>query len=71
MLIELAICIGLVIAAIDVDRVHISSYVWVDVPCRLLLAISAVGIFTHIITLHRDAGAASHVRPHTHHRQAR
>ena len=58
MLIELAICIGLVVAAVDVDQIHISSYVWVDVPCRLLLAISAVGIFTHVMTLHRDAGAA-------------
>jgi hypothetical protein len=58
MLIELAICIGFGIAAVDVDRVHISSYVWVDVPCRLLLAISAIGIFTHVMTLHRDAEAA-------------
>jgi hypothetical protein len=59
-LIELVVCIGFVIAAVDVGRIHISSYVWVDVPCRLLLAISAVGIFTHVITLHRDAGAARH-----------
>jgi hypothetical protein len=58
MLIELAVCIGFVIAAVDVDRIHISRHVWVDVPCRLLLAISAIGIFTHVITLHRDAGAA-------------
>jgi hypothetical protein len=57
MLIELAICIGFVIAPVDVSRIHISNYVWVDVPCRLLLAISAIGIFTHVITLHRDAGA--------------
>ena len=57
MLIELAICIGFGIAAVDVDRVHISSYVWVDVPCRLLLAIFAIGIFTDVVTLHRDAGA--------------
>ena len=57
MLIELAICIAFVTAAVDVGRIHISSYVWVDVPCRLLLAISAMGIFTHVITLHRDAGA--------------
>ena len=58
MLIELAICIGLVVAAVDVERIHISSYVWVDVPSRLLLAISAVGLFTHVMTLHRDASAA-------------
>jgi hypothetical protein len=57
MLIELAICIGFVIAAVDVGWIHISSYVWLDVPCRLLLAISAIGIFAHVITLHRDAGA--------------
>jgi hypothetical protein len=71
MLIELAICIGLVIAVVDVEQIRISSYVWVDVACRLILAILAIGIFTHVITLHRDAGAASHVRPHAHHRQAR
>jgi hypothetical protein len=58
MLIELAVCIGFVIAAVDIERVHISSNVWLDVACRLLLAISAVGIFNHIITLRRDAGAA-------------
>ena len=57
MLIELAICIGFVIAAVDVGWIHISSYVWLDVPCRLLLALSAIGIFAHVITLHRDAGA--------------
>jgi hypothetical protein len=57
MLIELAICIGFVIAAVDVGWIRISSYVWLDVPCRLLLAISAIGIFAHVITLHRDAGA--------------
>jgi hypothetical protein len=62
MLIELAICIGLVIAAVDVERIHISSYVWADISCRLLLAISAIGIFTHVITLHRDAGAAKRRR---------
>jgi hypothetical protein len=62
MLVELAICIGFVIAAVDIELVHISSYVWVDVACRLLLAISAVGIFTHVITLHRDAGAAKRRR---------
>jgi hypothetical protein len=57
MLIELAICIGFVIAAVDVGWIHISSYVWLDVPCRLLFAISAIGIFAHVVTLHRDAGA--------------
>ena len=62
MLIELAIGIGFVIAAVDVDLVHISSHVWVDVPCRLLLAISAIGIFSHVITLHRDASAAKRRR---------
>ncbi len=57
MLIELAICIGFVVAAVDVGRIHISSYVRLDLSCRLLLAISAIGIFAHVITLHRDAGA--------------
>ena len=57
MLIELAICIGFVVAAVDVGRIHISSYVWLDLSCRLLLAISAIGIFAHVITLHRVAGA--------------
>ena len=58
MLIELAVCIGLVVAAVDIVEIPISGYVWVDVPCRLLFAISAIGIFTHVITLHRDAEAA-------------
>jgi hypothetical protein len=62
MLSELAICIGFVIVAVDVELVHVSNYVWVDVPCRLLLVISAIGIFTHVITLHRDAGAAKRGR---------
>jgi hypothetical protein len=57
MLIELAICIGFVTVAVDVGGIHISRYVWLDVPCRLLLAMSAIGIFAHVITLHRDAGA--------------
>jgi hypothetical protein len=37
MLIELAICIGFVAAAVDVGRIHISSYVWLisHVDCYL------------------------------------
>jgi hypothetical protein len=56
-LIELAICIGFVTAAVDVGWIHISHHVWLDIPCRLLLAISAIGIFAHVVTLHRDAAA--------------
>jgi hypothetical protein len=57
MLIELAICIAFVIVAVDVDRYPISSHLWLDLPCRLLLAISAVGIFAHVVVLRRDSRA--------------
>jgi len=57
MLIEFALCIICVIAAIDVDRVHISHHIWVDLPCRLLLAVLATGLFGHSITLLRDSRA--------------
>jgi hypothetical protein len=43
-----------VIAAVDVERVHISNYVWVDVPCRLLLAIFALAILVDAFRLRRD-----------------
>jgi hypothetical protein len=58
MLIEFITGLIFVIAAVDVDRVRISSHIWLDIPCRLLLAIMALGIFAHSIKLHRDAGAA-------------
>jgi hypothetical protein len=58
MLIELITALTFVIAAVDVDRVRISSHIWVDIPCRLALALMALGIFVHSIRLHRDAGAA-------------
>ena len=58
MLIEFIIGLVCVIAAVDVDRVRISSHIWLDLPCRLLLAITALGIFAHSVRLHRDAGAA-------------
>jgi hypothetical protein len=58
MLIELITALTFVIAAVDVDRVRISSHIWVDIPCRLVLALMALGIFAHSIRLHRDAGAA-------------
>lgn len=58
MLIDLVIGLIFVIAAVDVDRVRISSHIWVDIPCRLVLALMALGIFAHSIKLHRDAGAA-------------
>jgi hypothetical protein len=58
MLIELITALTFVIAAVDVDRVRISSHIWVDIPCRLALALMALGIFAHSIRLHRDAGAA-------------
>lgn len=54
MLIEFILSFVFVIAAVDVERVHISNYVWVDVPCRLLLAISALGIFVDAFRLRRD-----------------
>jgi len=59
MLIELAVCIGLVIAAVEVQ---IFSHIWLDIPCRLLLAILALGIFSDAIKVHRDAGAAKRGR---------
>jgi hypothetical protein len=58
MSIELITALIFVIAAVDVDRVRISSHIWVDIPCRLILALMALGIVAHSIKLHRDAGAA-------------
>jgi hypothetical protein len=58
MLIEFITALIFVIAAVDVDQVRISSHIWVDIPCRLVLALMALGIFAHSIRLHRDAGAA-------------
>ena len=57
MLVEFIIGLGAVVAAVDVDRVHISRYVWLDVPCRLLLAVLALGIFTDALRLLRDIRA--------------
>jgi hypothetical protein len=55
MLIEFIIALILVIAAVDVGRIHISSHIWLDIPCRLLLAILAIPIFAHANTLRRDS----------------
>jgi hypothetical protein len=55
MLIEFIIAISIVIAAVDVAHVRISEYIWLDVPCRLLLAFLAVGIFTDCIKLQRES----------------
>ncbi len=55
MVIEFIIGLMLVIAAVDVGRIHISSHIWLDIPCRLLLAILAIPVFTHADTLRRDA----------------
>jgi hypothetical protein len=57
MLVEFAVGLLFVIAAVDVERVPISHYVWIDVPCRLLLAVSALGIFSHAVVLLRDSRA--------------
>ena len=54
MLIEFIIGLIFMIAAVDVEQVHISNYVWVDVPCRLLLAIFALGILLDAFRLRRD-----------------
>jgi hypothetical protein len=57
MLIEFITGLIFVIAAVDVDRVRISSHIWLDIPCRLLLAILALGIFADAITIQRDSRA--------------
>lgn len=62
MLIELVTGFVFVIVAVDVDQIRISSYIWLDIPCRLLLAILAFGIFSDALRVHRDAGAAKSSR---------
>jgi hypothetical protein len=57
MLIEFIAGLTLMIAAVDVDRVRISSHVWLDLPCRLLFAILAVGIFADSVRVHRESRA--------------
>jgi hypothetical protein len=52
MLIEFAIGLGLVIVAVGV---HISSHMWVDLPCRMLLAVLSIPIFRDAIEVRRDS----------------
>jgi hypothetical protein len=52
MLIEFAISLGCVATAIGV---HISRHMWVDIVCRLLLAVIAIPIFTDAMTVRRDS----------------
>jgi hypothetical protein len=52
MLIEFAIGLGLVGAAVGV---HISSHMWVDLPCRLLLAVLSIPILRDAIEVRRDS----------------
>lgn len=57
MLIELVIAISLVVGAVDVELVHISNRIWLDLPCRLLFAVLAIVIFIDVVKIHRDARA--------------
>jgi hypothetical protein len=57
MLIEFIIAFASAIAAVDVGRIPISSYLWVDLPCRLILALLALGILADAIRLLRDIRA--------------
>jgi hypothetical protein len=52
MLIEFAISLVLVIVAVGV---HVSSHMWVDLPCRLLLAVISIPIFRDAIEVRRDS----------------
>jgi hypothetical protein len=52
MLVEFAVGIICVIVAVGV---HISSNMWLDIVCRLLLAIVAIPIFRDAITVRRDS----------------
>jgi hypothetical protein len=58
MLIEFIAGLIIVIAAVDVDRVRISSHIWLDIPCRLILVILALWLFSDVIKVRKDAGAA-------------
>jgi hypothetical protein len=52
MLIEFAIGLAMVIVAVGV---HISTHMWVDLPCRLLLAILSIPVFGDAIDVRRDS----------------
>jgi hypothetical protein len=51
MLIEFAIGLICIITAV---AVHISSNMWLDIACRLLLAVVSIPIFNDAITVRRD-----------------
>ncbi len=52
MLIEFAVGLALVVAAVGV---HISSHMWVDLPCRVLLAILSIPILRDAIDVRRES----------------
>lgn len=55
MLIEFIAGLALGIAAVDVDQVRISSHIWLDILCRLLLAILALVLFSDATTVLRES----------------
>ena len=52
MLIEFAVGLALVAAAVGV---HVSSHMWVDLPCRVLLAILSIPILRDAIDVRRES----------------
>jgi hypothetical protein len=52
MLIEFAVGLICVVTAITV---HISSNMWLDIACRLLLAVISIPIFRDAISVRRDS----------------
>jgi hypothetical protein len=54
MLIEFIIGSLLAFAAVDIARVHISRHMWVDIPCRLILAVLAMAILADAFRLRKD-----------------
>jgi hypothetical protein len=58
MFVELLISVALAAAAVDTERFQVSKSVWIDLPCRLLFALIAIGVFTHAVTLYKDSLAA-------------
>jgi hypothetical protein len=57
MLVEFIIAISLAVAAVDVERLPISSHVWLDLPCRLIFAGVAFAIFVDAVQIQRDSRA--------------
>ena len=55
--IEVMLAIGLLVATVDVERVPLSSHVWIDLPCRLLFAGLSMVLLVDSVRLQKEVRA--------------